>query len=155
MAIRGRGYHSMAPQSQSQVARSEPTRVIATDKGAVTSGGGYAATRRLQEQLGAKYDMNANRANRFLDARSRMAPREGFVGRFNRAVTAGDTAGISAYGQPALDRVGRFLNARNNLTTGFGGLSGFGFGNVLGGYNRKVDYKGNVTQQFSSGPQLR
>lgn len=155
MAVRGRGYHSMAPQSQSQVARLEPTRVVATDKGAVTSGSGYAATRMLQEQLGAKYDMNASRANRFFDARSRMAPRDGFVGRFNRAVAAGDTAGISAYGQPVFDRVGRFLNARNNLTTGFGGLSGSSFGNVLGGYSQKVDYKGNVTQQFSSGPRLR
>ena len=154
MAVRGRGYHS-TPTERTEIVRTQPTRVIATDKGPVTSGGGYAATRRLQEQLGAKYDMNASRANRFFDAQSRMAPREGFVGRFNRAVAAGDTAGISAYGQPVFDRVGRFLNARNNLTTGFGGLSGSSFGNVLGGYSQKVDYKGNVTQQFSSGPRLR
>lgn len=139
LATRGIGAQRNANFLAQQALRRDPvTRVIATDKGAVTD-------RRQQLQLGAKYDNNGN---------------AGLVGRFDRAQArvAGRTAGTRAE-QAATARNNYIIGMANRGTMGgmLGGAGGLssGFGGVLGGYNWKRDYKGNVTQQFSSGPRMR
>lgn len=127
-------------QATAQATAQDPvTRVVATDKGPVTD-------RRQQLQLGAKYDNNGN---------------AGLVGRFNRAQArvAGRTAGTKAE-QAAAARNNYVIGVANRgvmggMLGGIGGGLSSGFGGVLGGYNWKRDYEGNVTQQFSSGPRMR